>query len=755
MSGYVGGVAVVASKGAVHREPALPYDDDDGAGGLLTTTPVRVVAGAPGHHQTAWPACGSFSIAGDVLVGRTPPSSSSYGGAPHASAAWPPPPPPGPPSYVASSGGHHRAGPTWGGPERGLPHHPQAAAAALGPAVPPPPGLFADPPGCGFVPWGTSSWCPGVCDGPCVGAPGAHHSSFQQPSATTPTTPRFGAAAPAVTPPPSHPYVQWGGSSSSSSSSGEEDDDADWAGPWPYGPRGDTLCGGRRAEADNNAWPPPPPPSTIPPPRHVLPSANPEEDEYDYDAVGFSVAEERQGPVFSGGFARQCHPPAPRAYLETRRGGHAAPPPPPSGDAVVLVDDTGGWHDDDQYGVVPAKQHDHFAWGAPPAGCYLYDAVPRSCGSAPGVPPPPPPPPPRTTTTTSLLPNSSSSSSSSSSSAAGGVGTAHQPAAATPLVSPSSCWGAAPEEEEQPSRAAVAFEVRYINLAKRKSRRARTEAWLRGAGLAAVSSRFEAVTGDEAPDAVVAREWDSRLNARFDATTLPHPRVPLTPGERGCAMSHACLWASRAALADDALPLLILEDDVEVFDRAAFAAAVRDLVAQVERAVAPRDRHVVLYLGADVAEWTAPALNARKEDLKADAETLFRRGPRRPPPPARGTTTPHAAAAAAKDHHHDQDDTVVVDLVQASYLWQTSSYVLWPAAARALVAGLPIAEPVDNYMSRLVLEGQLVALVCLPYLCRQANAYCDGDIHHSRPAVAAPPEARSEDVPLAPIYRGW
>ena len=38
--------------------------------------------------------------------------------------------------------------------------------------------------------------------------------------------------------------------------------------------------------------------------------------------------------------------------------------------------------------------------------------------------------------------------------------------------------------------------------------------------------------------------------------------------------------------------------------------------------------------------------------------------------------------------------TLTLTLTLAHYLWQTSSYVLWPAAARLLLAQLPLDAPV-------------------------------------------------------------
>ena len=278
-------------------------------------------------------------------------------------------------------------------------------------------------------------------------------------------------------------------------------------------------------------------------------------------------------------------------------------------------------------------------------------------------------------------------------------------------------------KEEDPQKKRV--EIRYINLAQRHFRRLGLEARLRSAGLR--GTRFEATTGDDAPEAIVTRYWDSRLNSVYDKTTLPHPRVPLTPGERGCAMSHACLWAACAARSDDGPPLVVLEDDVEFAPN--FSAFLERAIATIEATFSPSDRSLLVYLGADVAAWSPPRdSHTAKLQLQLEAHAFF-----------------------------DQEtEPLAIKLLSADYLWQTSSYIIWPRAARALVAELPISEPVDNFISRHILTGHVVALVSIPFLCRQLNAYNDGDIHHSRPLLAChDPRLSGDDVDPAPILHYW
>jgi len=241
------------------------------------------------------------------------------------------------------------------------------------------------------------------------------------------------------------------------------------------------------------------------------------------------------------------------------------------------------------------------------------------------------------------------------------------------------------------------YETVVINLKTRDDRLCHMRAQLAAAQLS--SARFEAQCGADAPEWAVAATWDSTLNSRFDTKTLPHPRLAMTPGERGCAMSHAVLWAALARQPDGAPPLLILEDDVQLLTPA-FGAETAALVGYVETALAPHEREAVLYLGADVPSWSQRA--------------------------------PYPVLPAR-------------ELREADYAWQTSSYLLWPAAARKLVGALPIDCPVDNFLSKFFVGRGLRALVALPNMAAQTSPYRDGDIMHSnvfRPPVEVDPRLR-------------
>jgi len=206
------------------------------------------------------------------------------------------------------------------------------------------------------------------------------------------------------------------------------------------------------------------------------------------------------------------------------------------------------------------------------------------------------------------------------------------------------------------------------------------------------ATRFAALTSGDALEGDVQLTWDTALNARFDRNCQVDRVLSMSKGERGCAASHVALW--RQCVASEA-PLLVLEDDV-VFSSPRVGEWTCCLVSVVEAALAPAERSVVLYLGAEA-------------ELRAGAPTL------------RGKQAIWAA----------RTKRVGCELREALWAWQTHAYVLWPAAARILLAGLPVDAPVDVYLSRHYHERRLCGLVCEPMLATQADPYCGGDVEHS------------------------
>jgi len=227
----------------------------------------------------------------------------------------------------------------------------------------------------------------------------------------------------------------------------------------------------------------------------------------------------------------------------------------------------------------------------------------------------------------------------------------------------------------------------YINLTKREDRKKLIQGEMRAQGLK--GRRFPAKMGDEVKDSLVARSWHSKLNCLYDKKTVAAEHK-MSKGERGCSGSHIALWKQCARRDDPSRPMLILEDDAVLAERSgvAFPEMCTRLIQAVERVWDVENEPVVLYVGCEVVQWR-------------DHRRIIVEGP------------------------------PMLKLREAEYVWQTSSYIIWPAAARMLLSRLPIDCPTDCYISKLVLEGYVTAVVACPQIAEQRDPYAKGDIKHT------------------------
>lgn len=241
---------------------------------------------------------------------------------------------------------------------------------------------------------------------------------------------------------------------------------------------------------------------------------------------------------------------------------------------------------------------------------------------------------------------------------------------------------------EAPSLALRDLDAVVVNLERRPDRmeecaqRLRTHCpWLN-------YQRFEATDGkrDSISEEEVSCSWHTGRNVEYqirrakrkgwnDLDSYKERQLVLSPGERGCALSHIRAW--RYCLehsSGEERPLLVLEDD---------AAPTAEFTSLLNRAVAnlPSDAHV-LYLGySQAADW-------RRE--------------------------------------------ITPELVEAEYVWTTVGYLIWPAGARLLLSRLPIDQPVDNWMAIACADGHLKAYCIRPKVIRQADLWnVNSDVGHS------------------------
>jgi len=200
--------------------------------------------------------------------------------------------------------------------------------------------------------------------------------------------------------------------------------------------------------------------------------------------------------------------------------------------------------------------------------------------------------------------------------------------------------------------------------------------------------RFDACDGRQTvmKESEVVTSWHTGRNVEYqrqrairkgwdDLDSYQVRELVLSPGERGCAVSHIRAWEHCLERAGDSnRPLLVLEDD---------AAPTPEFTTSLERALAatPEDAHI-LYLGySQAAEW-------RRE--------------------------------------------ISADVVEAEYVWTTVGYIVWPAGARILLSRLPVNQPVDNWMATLCADNDIKAYCVRPKIIRQAEAWnVNSDVAHS------------------------
>lgn len=212
-----------------------------------------------------------------------------------------------------------------------------------------------------------------------------------------------------------------------------------------------------------------------------------------------------------------------------------------------------------------------------------------------------------------------------------------------------------------------------INLDARPDRWTRMVQRLRALNQSGLlnAQRFRATDAKEVDliaTADVRETWRTDRNADYVGLFYVRKKLNLSSSERACAHSHVRVW-QEIAKQEVEKPTLVLEDDALL--SADFATRLRDLLRQFEsvRAVGPD----MLYIGYSEAE---PLVNK-----------------------------------------------VGKGVYQAPYLWSTIGYLLWPKAARTLLAARPVDQPVDNFIAWQIKRGRMLALAAKPKLVEPEHVW--------------------------------
>eukprot|EP00929_Paragymnodinium_shiwhaense_P085310 TRINITY_DN4571_c0_g1_i3.p1 TRINITY_DN4571_c0_g1~~TRINITY_DN4571_c0_g1_i3.p1 ORF type:complete len:313 (-),score=48.12 TRINITY_DN4571_c0_g1_i3:41-979(-) len=220
---------------------------------------------------------------------------------------------------------------------------------------------------------------------------------------------------------------------------------------------------------------------------------------------------------------------------------------------------------------------------------------------------------------------------------------------------------------EAADAAATAVPTLVINLDSRPDRWTRMQGRLRYLNNSGVlqTRRFRATDADLdfIPQSQVRSSWRTDRNAPYVGLFYMRSRLNLSSSERACAHSHIRAWQE---IAESEVPMLVLEDDAVLSP--SLAERLPLALSKMTRGEAD-----MLYLGYSEAE---PLQNEVSEGI-----------------------------------------------YQATYLWTTIGYMLWPSAARKLIAALPVDQPVDNFIAWQVKRGRIRAFAASPKLIEPEHAW--------------------------------
>jgi len=241
------------------------------------------------------------------------------------------------------------------------------------------------------------------------------------------------------------------------------------------------------------------------------------------------------------------------------------------------------------------------------------------------------------------------------------------------------------EQANEQADAAAFAEAKYqaiiINLGQRSDRieklQTLVEPWVESHFLG--PKLFPATDGnyEEIPDYAVTKEWRGGVK----------DKLRLSPGERGCAMSHFRAWkeiASGVGVGNSktasSAPVMVLEDDV--FLPKNFPDIFSAAVQAVQNITGGAD---VLYLGYET----------KKAQLGKSVTQLS------------GST----------------------NIKEAKLLLKSFAYVLWPSSANKLINAAPIDMPVDVFIATHIQSGTLRGFALDPPLASEEDQ--KSDVQHS------------------------
>ena len=256
------------------------------------------------------------------------------------------------------------------------------------------------------------------------------------------------------------------------------------------------------------------------------------------------------------------------------------------------------------------------------------------------------------------------------------------------------------------------------------------------------------------PDSDVSHSWDSTLNSLFDSNCPPNPCVASTASERACAASHLCIWRNIASIKQSKLMRSLLHDSSgtpcslreDLHDITKWLYSLRTIVPDFNSGSffedllrKTPDKNVSKANSTSTAAHsinnvTSSSSNNTKQSIRKDSEeqdyflvmeddlavsseysgklqSLITRLMKRLPI---DVDILYLKGIVPKSSQHLKSTVLNKHFMEVNYIWTLKAYVLRESAVVTLLANLPIAGPVGNFVASLIYSRQLKVSHKLP-----------------------------------------
>ena len=212
-------------------------------------------------------------------------------------------------------------------------------------------------------------------------------------------------------------------------------------------------------------------------------------------------------------------------------------------------------------------------------------------------------------------------------------------------------------------------------------------------GIGATAVRIEAVDGNIESDFLdkveIGTRWDSTLNSKFDTKCVVSHAIPLTPSERGCIASHIRVWKLISTITESSTSSVKESPDPDIL-RGIYEHCIP------LRSKTTEDKKKWWYI---VCEDDAAIIS---RNIVHNFQSSIRRILNALPNECDICYLGHATPSSGIERK-----SVNGLFLKPSYVWQMHAYMLTPLSAKKLLSYLPVNDPIDNFVARLINEGKI------------------------------------------------